>query len=292
MAKRVVVALLLLNFATLSTAAEPASANANAIREAVKLYASFDEQIVADVAGGDRNVMTRSDDPANKGQYVARRGFPQKAFTIETNSGIAGGALSARDVLPNRGRLFFPAAGNIPYRPEGWSGSASCWLKTNPDTQLKTPFCDPIQVTERSAGDGGLWIDFPKGSPRKLRLGAFRALSKGERAVKESAVEAPLIVVPKVGFLATDWHHVAFTWSNFDSRATDAKVTLYIDGKKIGALEDRDIAMRWDVEKAGIYFAVNYIGLMDELAIFDRELSIAEIQYIHQHPACLAATRN
>ena len=38
---------------------------------------------------------------------------------------------------------------------------ASFWINTNPDTMLKTRFCDPLQITQKRAGDGGLWIDFP-----------------------------------------------------------------------------------------------------------------------------------
>ena len=89
-----------------------------AIRRAVTLYASFDSQIAADIAGGAKTVKTRTDDPRAKGQFVVTDGFPQHAFRIARESGVAGGTLQATDVLPNRGRLFFPAAGNIGYRPK------------------------------------------------------------------------------------------------------------------------------------------------------------------------------
>jgi dienelactone hydrolase len=260
----------------------------SAIRKSLTLYASFDERIDADFAGGSKAVRTRSDDPQNKGKYLVTPGYPERAFSIARESGIAGGALRATDVLPNRGRLFFPAAENIGYRTEGWSGSVSFWLKTNPDTMLKTKYCDPVQITERRAGDGGLWVDFPDTKPRNLRLGAFRGLVDGEKAVPEKEPNAPLIIVPEIGFQEEDWHHIAMTWSNFDTGKTNAHATLFIDGKRIGSLEDRDIAMKWDIEHAGIYFAVSYIGLLDEFAVFDRELSPAEVSHVHQHPKCLA----
>ena len=34
--------------------------------------------------------------------------------------------------------------------------------------------------------------------------------------------------------------------------------------------------MGWDIEKTGIYISIGYIGLMDELALFDRALTAAE----------------
>ena len=138
-------------------AADPLADEA-AIRKAVTLYASFDQRLEADVGGGGKTVSTRADDPQNKGQHLITPGFPEHAFRIASGGGVAGGALEAVDVLPNRGRLFFPAAGNIAYRPGGWSGSVSCWLRINPDTMLKTKFCDPVQITQKpgraTAGSG------------------------------------------------------------------------------------------------------------------------------------------
>ena len=259
----------------------------DAIRAAVTLYASFDKEIEADLAAGSKAVSTRSDDPDYKGRYIVKSGYPQHAFSI-TQNGLSGGALKAVDVLPNRGRLFFPAANNVAYQPDGWSGSVSFWLKTNPDAMLKTKYCDPVQITERRAGDGGLWIDFPNTSPRNLRLGAFRALAEGENPISDSDPLAPVIVVPEIGFESDEWHHIAMTWSNFDTGKPDAQTELFIDGKQIGRLHSREIGMKWNPDKTGIYFAVGYIGLLDEFAVFDRRLNAIEIQALHARPNLLS----
>jgi hypothetical protein len=47
--------------------------------------------------------------------------------------------------------------------------------------------------------------------------------------------------------------------------------------------------MDWDIEKTGIYVAVSYIGLLDELVIFRRPLTAEEIALLHSDPALLAA---
>ena len=39
--------------------------------------------------------------------------------------------------------------------------------------------------------------------------------------------------------------------------------------------------MDWEVDKAGVYIAVNYIGLLDELALFDRALKAEEVGLLH-----------
>jgi len=70
------------------------------IRNAVTLYASFDEQIAADIAGGQKTVRTRSDDPQNKGKYIIKPGYPEQACSISRDGGIAGGALKAAGALP------------------------------------------------------------------------------------------------------------------------------------------------------------------------------------------------
>jgi hypothetical protein len=46
--------------------------------------------------------------------------------------------------------------------------------------------------------------------------------------------------------------------------------------------------MDWDVDKAGVYIAVNYIGLFDELALFDRALTAEEVGLLYARPGLLA----
>jgi hypothetical protein len=65
------------------------------------------------------------------------------------------------------------------------------------------------------------------------------------------------------------------------------RLQLYIDGKLIGDVGNRPLAMRWDLDKTGIYVAVNYIGLLDELAIFSRPLSADEVQRLFREPGFL-----
>ena len=263
-------------------------ADEQAIRKAVTLYASFDEAVRADRGGGELTLSTRSNHPTEPGKFVFAKGFDAKAFRVAKGKGVSGGALEAVDVLPNNGRIFFPAKGNIAFNKGGWGGSVSVWVKTDPNELLKTKFCDPVQITQRGANNGGIWFDFNDAKPRDMRAGFFPAVPEGQKGASESDPDAPMVRVPKVGFKAADWHHVVLTWQNFDTGRKDARAALYIDGKLIGEVKDRPIAMDWDVEKAGIYIAVNYIGLLDEFAVFDRPLSADEIGLLHRKPDLLA----
>jgi hypothetical protein len=268
------------------------AADAGELRKAVMFYASFDEELKGDVGGdGSLSLSTRSNDPKEKGKFVFEKGFSDKAFHIAKGKGVHGGALEAVDVLPNNGRIFFPVKGNLAYKPGGWGGAVSCWINTDPDKLLKTGFCDPIQITQKGANNGGIWFDFNDAKPRDMRMGVFPAVAEGQKPQPESDPDAPMVRVKGVGFKQGDWHHVAITWRNFDTGKKDAHATLYIDGKKIGDVKDREIAMNWDVEKAGVYVAVNYIGLLDELALFGRELSAEEVGLLHKEPGLLAAVK-
>src|SRR5207244_10013282 len=56
----------------------------------------------------------------------------------------------------------------------------------------------------------------------------------------------------------------------------------------IGEVKGRPIAMDWDIDKANVYFALGYIGLLDELALFNRPLTADEVKLLHAKPDLLA----
>jgi sulfatase modifying factor 1 len=271
--------------------AAAARADDNAIRSAATFYASFDEAVSGDFGGGILAPGTRYGTPGEPGKYVFEGGYNKDVYKIDAKAGVHGGALQATDVLPKSGRIYFPAAGNIAFNEKGWGGTVSLWINTDPNKSLKTPFCDPVQFTEKGAGNGGLWIDFPDVKPRDMRVGAFSAVAEGQKPVPESDPAAPLITLKNVGFKVGEWHHLAITWKNLDTGKPDALVTFYVDGKAVGSLKDRAIAMGWKLDKAGLYVAVNYIGLLDDFAVFNRPLSSEEVGRLKAEPGLLAALK-
>jgi hypothetical protein len=262
-----------------------------ALRKAITFYASFDEAVKGDVGGGDLTVSTRFNHETEPGQFVFEKGFNADVFHIAADKGVQGGALECCDVLPRNGRIFFPARGNVAFQQGGWGGAVSVWINTDPDTLLKTKFCDPVQITEKGAMNGGIWFDFNDATPRDLRMGTFPSLPEGQKPMDSSDPHAPITCVNGVSFKSGDWHHVALTWDNFDTGNSDGHAALFIDGKLIGGVKDSPLSMGWDVDKAGIYFAISYIGLLDELAVFNRPLTAAEVEYLHRHPGALAALK-
>ena len=58
-------------------------------------------------------------------------------------------------------------------------------------------------------------------------------------------------------------------------------------GKRIGEVKDQTIAMGWDVERAGVYLSLGYVGLLDEFALFDRALTAEDVALLHDKPDLL-----
>jgi len=261
------------------------------LRKAVTFFASFDLAVKGDFGGGILTPDTRYNHPTAKEQFVVEKGIDNKFLKIAPDKGVQGGCLEVVDVLPRNGRIFFPAKGNVAFKKGGWSGTMSVWCKTDPDKMLKTPSCDPIQITQKGAGNGGLWFDFNDAKPRDLRHGAFPVIPEGEKGIGGNDPKAPVVRVAGIGWKADDWHHVVITWKNLDTGKTDAVTALYIDGKLIGEVKDRAIAMGWDIDKTGIYVAIRYIGLLDELILFDRTLSKEEIDALFKKPNLIGRFR-
>lgn len=264
---------------------------AAALRMAVMFYASFDEAVRGDFGGGGLELSTRFNHETEAGKFVFESGFDAAKFRIAAGKGIHGGALEAVDVLPRNGRIFFPLQGNLAFQKGGWGGAVSLWCNTDPHELIKSKFCDPIQITQKGAGNGGIWFDYNDARPRDMRHGAFPAVPEGAKPVAETDPNAPLVRLPRVDWKAGEWHHVVLSWRNFDTGRDDAFSAYYVDGKLIGEIRGRAIAMDWDVDKAGIYVAVNYVGLLDELALFGREITAEEVQMLYSQPGLLAGLK-
>jgi hypothetical protein len=182
--------------------------------------------------------------------------------------------------------VFFRGAGNMPYSKADWSGTVSFWLNVDPEGKLEPGFCDPIQITASAWNDAAFFVEFEKRSESiPFRLGVYADLAvwnPGNRNFAEiPAAERPLVTVEKPPFRAGRWTHVVFTFERFNSGRTDGVARLYLDGQFQGELKSRRQTFTWDVDKAVIALGLGYVGLFDELSVFNRALGPDEIQSIH-----------
>src|SRR5262249_30367481 len=79
-----------------------------------------------------------------------------------------------------------------------------------------------------------------------------------------------LVVVERPPFANGKWTHIAVTWSNLGGGQGVAK--LYLDGKPRGSAEGIREPFTVDVARNAIRLGVNYVGLFDEVAVFNRAL--------------------
>jgi hypothetical protein len=259
------------------------------LRGALAFHAPFDGTADASFASGDPRIHT--------GKELGKDGEPgltTPEVVIARGEGRFGDALRFRKKVADV--IFFRGGPNMPYTTSDWDGSVSFWLSLDPDRDLAPGYADPIQITERGWNDGALFVDFTKDEvPRHFRLGVFadrRVWDPKERNWDDVPVaERPMVDVPKPPFARGKWTHVAFTWSRFNTGKDDAVARLYLDGAPAGELDGRVQTFTWDPAKTVIQVGMSYVGLVDDLAIFDRELSAAEIAAVHRLEGGIAALR-
>jgi len=245
------------------------------LKKSLTFQATFDGGTDAVVALGDRRIYTAK---TYKEQAQAQPGLSAPEVEWAEGAGRKGDAL--RFKKKNNSAVFYKAEKNVAFNPAGWTGTISFWLNLDPNQDLEPGFCDPIQVTDKAYNDNAIWVDFTKDErPRHFRLGVFGDL-KGWNPDniapdKNPAFNKRLIVNSNPPFARGKWTHVAITHSGLGAGGT---ATLYLDGKPQGSTEAIREAFHWDLSLGAIRLGVAYVGLMDDVAIFNRALTAAEVK--------------
>jgi len=250
----------------------------DSLRASLSFHASFDQSFDADTALGDRRIHSA---PDYKQQGVAQPGVGAVDATIEKGAGIGGGG-ALRFQSKNTQALFFSGDRNVTLS----NGAISFWLRLDPDKDLAPGFCDPIQITDKAYNDSAIWVDFTKDDrPRHFRLGVFGSL-KAWNPANSPADQNPvfakrLVVVERPPFTRDAWTHVAVTWSGLNAGSTGS-ASLFLNGKLIATASGIREPFEWDPQRLAIRLGVNYTGLMDEVALFRRELSGQDVAALYR----------
>ena len=254
------------------------------LTEGLTFLAGFDGSADASFSLGDAKVYHAKS--LNLKDPVA--GLPTDVVQLSTD-GKYGGCLK----FGKRSEVFtfYRGEKNVAYNAEAMSGTVSLWMKLDPQKDLEPGFVDPLQITDKAWNDSCLFLDFTKDeTPRHFRLGVFsdyKYWNPQDTPWDNIAVaDRPMIVMEKPTFSAERWTHVAFVWRNFNTQKSSAE--LYLDGTSIGTF-DKPQRITWDPSKLAVIPGIYYSGWMDELAIWNRALSAAEIQALNSEPAGLNA---
>lgn len=269
-------------FIPFSSLAAPAN---DALRESLTLCASFDQGVNADYARGDAQLHGSM----GRGKaHVVAPGLPA-TNTIR----IAKGAGKFDDALQftrkTEALVFYKGPKNVDYRETNWSGTISFWLKLDPEKDLEPGYCDPLQLTAGNWANGVFFAEFSKDeTPRHFRF-AMRPLERiynpknlGWEAIP--AAERPMVQIEKPPFSREQWTHVVFTWENANTGSKNGIGRLYLNGAPSGEFKDWDLTVKWNPEQMVLNLGAAYVGLFDDLAIFDRALSASEVKMVNAAP--------
>ncbi len=262
----------------------------SALASELIFHATFDDTTDANLFGDDDGGWIFTADSIERKQI--RQGNHCDQVTIARAEGKFGDCL--RFAAKTTQVLFYKAVPNDFYPRPNWSGTVSVWLKLDPDKDLEPGFCDPIQMTQRKWNDGAMWLDFDKELPRAMRLGVFSDFKIWNPENLEyddiPAEQKPLVVVDRPPFANDQWTHVAFTFENVNGRnEKPGTAALYLNGQLAGKVQG-NFRFTWnqdqpaDTADPAIMIGLNYIGDMDDLAIFRRALTGKEIQMLYQQP--------
>lgn len=249
-------------------------------RSSLQFHASFDQSADADVAQGDAKIYTAE----NLKREKLTAGLDTDVVSWEKDTGKWGGCLKFHDVQEKV--VLYQAKQNFPYRTDGFDATISFWLKVDPEKGLKPGYVDPLQLTDKAWNDASLFVDFTKDdTPRHFRLGVFSDYAhwnpKDTKWDEIAESDRPMVTVKKTPFSGDRWTHVAIVLSGI--RSGHSHATLYLDGENQGILGD-DLKLTWQLENVAIMLGIQYIGRIDDLAIFSNALTDEQIEQLYGLP--------
>lgn len=248
------------------------------LKDHILFYSSFDGKTSADFAVGDSQIYTAENYDTTDN---AKMGLHNPNVVLAKEKGLAGDALHFKK--RNTSAIYFSGYKNLGYSSKSWSGSFSFWLQLDPDKDLEPGFCDPINLTDVRYNDAALWVDFTKDEiPRNFRLGVMGDLEvwNPENKYNETETEKRLVIVTHPPFKTGKWTHIVITYSEVNTNKSECK--LYLDGNLQGVVKDVNDPFTWEEKNAKIMLGLSYVGLMDEITVFDKPLDANEVKTIYE----------
>lgn len=257
-----------------------------ALKTHLTFLASFDKGFDADLSRADKRIYTAQDLERKK----STAGMEIAHVKLAEGVGKFGNALHFEKKTTQT--LFFSGAA-IGYRSENWSGTASVWMRLDPDEDLRPGYCDPLLISDKQWDRAAFFIDFDKDLPRDFRLGVFPDFEvwnpQNTPWEKIPAADRPMVVVRRPPFRGDSWTHVCFTWEGANHPDSLAgRASLYLNGEWQGS-NSQNLRYTWNPEQVAIMLGIYYVGLMDELAIFDSALTAEQVKCLYELPGGLSA---
>ena len=263
--------------AALLTTFTAAAQNTAPLKQALTLHASFDKGFDADFSRGEKSALTR-----------AKQGVVPLAANDELKlvpDGRFGGGLHFTKKGSTQPR--FKGAGVLGYNATNWSASVSVWLRLDPDKDLAPGYCDPVQIVGEDTKKGFIFLEWSKDeTPRHFRF-AIRPLfniwnPNNLDWAKMTAEQRPAVNLPRAPFSREAWTHAVFTLENVNDKTKKSVGRLYLNGKLAGSIQNWDLTLGWNPDAVQLVLGASYVGHLDDLAVFNRALTAAEVKMLHE----------
>ena len=209
---------------------------------------------------------------------------PTDEVRLEPEAGRFGGALHF--TKKNNFRPVFKDSGVLGYNDKNWNASVSVWLRLNPDEDLELGYCDPIQIVGDDLKKGFIFLEWSKDeTPRFFRY-AIRPLFHiwNPDNVQWADIpfnKRPMVQVERAPFSRDAWTHAVFSLQNVNEKSKPQIGRLHLNGKLQGTIENWDLTFGWDPERVLLVLGAAYVGHMDDLAVFNRALTDADVQVLY-----------
>jgi hypothetical protein len=248
------------------------------LAKALTLHASFDKGLDADFCRGDKKCVVQ------QGKELVQA-KPNEEAKLAADAGRFGGALH----FPKKGstRPSYKDKDVLGYNAKSWSCTVAIWLRISPDKDLEPGYCDPVQIIGDDTKKGYIFCEWSKDeTPRYFRYAIrplFHIWNPDNKAWGDIPFEKrPMVQVERAPFSREKWTHVAFTVENINDKTKTQRGKLFINGKLQGAIEKWDLTFDWDPAKVLLVLGAAYVGYQDDLAVFDRPLTDAEVGKLYE----------
>jgi hypothetical protein len=248
---------------------------------ALTFHAGFDHGPDAAFGSGDRRLYTAAEADQYVGGLTPGLGTPP--LSIAEGRGKFGAALEFTQDVSHV--VVYKAESNVAYSSDRFQGTVSFWLNLDP-AEIPGRYSDPFQLTDKKFSDACIWVDFTKNDvPSEFRLGMFGDLAAWDIAGAESQSAEfyqRLAKIAEPPFAKGQWTHVAVTWNGLNT-PEPGRARLYLNGAYRGATSRIPEQFTWDIGNVGIRLGMgHFVGLVDDLAVFNRPLTLEEVGLVYE----------
>ncbi len=254
-----------------------AAQSAAPLKQALTFHASFDQGLDADFSRGDKACLVRG----KQGTVPAAL---NEELKLVPDGGRFGGGLHFTKKGTTQPR--FKDAGVLNYNATNWSASVSVWLRLDPDKDLAPGYCDPVQIVGDDTKKGFIFLEWSKDeTPREFRYAIRPKVEiwnpNNLDWAKMTDAQRPAVNLRKAPFSREAWTHAVFSFANLNDKAKKPIGRLHLNGKLVGTIENWDLTLGWNPDAVALVLGAAYVGHLDDLAVFNRALTDAEVTQLH-----------